>query len=110
MPSYRYAGETPRAYPYPPIARTLEPGDVVELDDDQVPVDGRFLDPSGAVVRPPVPAPADETATADTAPHAVDEQPTATSPTRAAAAALPAAPTFTAVVPAAAAVDDDKDA
>lgn len=42
MPMYVYGGESPRLYPYPPIARELAPGDEVELDEDQVPTDGRF--------------------------------------------------------------------
>lgn len=57
MPTYRYAGETPRVYPYPPIARRLEPGDTLDLEADQVPTDGRFTDSTGAVVRAPEPAP-----------------------------------------------------
>jgi hypothetical protein len=42
MPTFIYAGESPRLYPYPPIARILDPGDEVELDEEQVPGDGRF--------------------------------------------------------------------
>lgn len=42
MSSYAYVGVEPRTYPAPPIARELSPGDVVELDEDQVPDDGRF--------------------------------------------------------------------
>lgn len=42
MPSYLYHGEAPRTYPAPPLARELFPGDVVDLDEDQVPDDGRF--------------------------------------------------------------------
>lgn len=39
---YTYTGVEPRTYPAPPIARELSPGDVVDLDADQVPDDGRF--------------------------------------------------------------------
>jgi hypothetical protein len=42
VPSYTYSGIEPRTYPAPPIARELIPGDLVELDEDQVPDDGRF--------------------------------------------------------------------
>ncbi|MBS2548800.1 hypothetical protein KGQ19_18195 [Catenulispora sp. NL8] len=42
MPSYLYHGEALRTYPAPPLARELSPGDVVDLDEDQVPDDGRF--------------------------------------------------------------------
>lgn len=47
MPFYVYRGESPRTYPYPPIARHLTPGDVVELAEDEVPTDGRFF-PAGS--------------------------------------------------------------
>lgn len=43
MPFFTYRGESPRLYPYPPIARELTPGEVVELAKDEVPTDGRFL-------------------------------------------------------------------
>jgi hypothetical protein len=43
MPTYVYDGESPRLYPYPPIARELTPGDDVELNEDEVPTDGRFV-------------------------------------------------------------------
>lgn len=42
MPAYTYTGVEPRTYPAPPIACELSPGDLVELDEDQVPDDGRF--------------------------------------------------------------------
>lgn len=57
MPFFTYRGESPRLYPYPPIARELTPGDVVELAEDEVPTDGRFVtaaDPETA--ESPVPA------------------------------------------------------
>jgi hypothetical protein len=64
MPFFTYRGESPRLYPYPPIARELTPGDVVELAEDEVPTDGRFLpaEPSPATdagpseADPPAPA------------------------------------------------------
>lgn len=58
MPSYLYRGESPRLYPYPPIVRELTPGDVVELAEDEVPTDGRFVpaDPSPTADADPVPA------------------------------------------------------
>ena len=43
MPAYLFRGEAPRTYPEPPIARELTPGDLVELEADQLPDDGRFM-------------------------------------------------------------------
>lgn len=43
MPVFVYDGESPRLYPYPPIARKLTPGDEIELEEEQVPSDGRFV-------------------------------------------------------------------
>jgi len=42
MPLYEYMGSEARTYPIPPLARELSPGDVVDLNEDQVPDDGRF--------------------------------------------------------------------
>ncbi|MEY9864167.1 hypothetical protein ABH935_009821 [Catenulispora sp. GAS73] len=42
MPSFTYTGVEPRTYPAPPLVRELSPGDTVDLDEDQVPDDGRF--------------------------------------------------------------------
>lgn len=55
MPSYTYVGVEPRTYPAPPLARELSPGDVVDLDEDQVPDDGRFT-PTPTPEPPPKPA------------------------------------------------------
>lgn len=52
MPSYTYTGVEPRTYPAPPIARELSPGDVVDLDVDQVPDDGRFTPTSDPPAKP----------------------------------------------------------
>lgn len=43
MPIFVYCGESPRLYPYPPIARELTPGDEVDLSEDDMPTDGRFV-------------------------------------------------------------------
>jgi hypothetical protein len=40
--TYIYDGESDRLYPYRPIARLLEPGDEIDLDEAEVPRDGRF--------------------------------------------------------------------
>jgi hypothetical protein len=58
MPTYLYCGEAIRTYPAPPIARELSPGDVVEIDEDQVPDDGRF---TLATTTEPPPKPAKAT-------------------------------------------------
>ena len=63
MPSYLYSGEAARTYPAPPIARELSPGDVVELDEDQVPDDGRFTPTT--TTDPPKPAKATSAKGAD---------------------------------------------
>lgn len=58
MPTYVYRGESKRLYPYPPLVRELEPGDEVELEEDEVPTDGRFIlaDPAPAPDQPADPA------------------------------------------------------